>query len=221
MFLYFGAVIIPQLMNYLAHLLLAGPEAEWRLGGMLGDHVRGGDWRHYSPDVAAGILLHRAIDRATDTHPAVVGARRALPPPFRRFAGIILDVLFDHLLACGWSRYHPLPLPQFAAQNYRLLAQHHAELPASLQRFADHLIERDLLLGYRNTGTIDQVFVGLSQRLTRRNPLGSAGRLLSDGQRMIALQACFDQLLPDLQAFATEYRSTAIARVAQAQLGNN
>jgi len=38
------------------------------------------------------------IDAFTDMHPVLSEARGALPAPLRRYAGILMDVYFDHLL---------------------------------------------------------------------------------------------------------------------------
>ena len=92
-------------MNHLAHALLADAGGiEFALGSAMGDFVRG------RPDPAwplarqAGLRFHRAIDAFTDAHPEVVAARNQFTPPMRRYAGIVLDVWFDHLLVLKWDR---------------------------------------------------------------------------------------------------------------------
>ena len=87
-------------MNFLAHLYLTRGDDELMLGGLLGDYVRG--WRalsEYSPGVRDGIKLHRRIDRFTDHSREVKSLRRKFPKEFRRYAGIVIDLGFDHELA--------------------------------------------------------------------------------------------------------------------------
>jgi acyl carrier protein phosphodiesterase len=98
-------------MNHLAHVLLAGDDEALQLGGMLGDFVRGQpDPALFPAPVIRGIRLHRAIDSYTDGHPEVLAAKASLPPPYRRYAGILLDMWFDHLLARDFSHWSAQPL---------------------------------------------------------------------------------------------------------------
>jgi len=75
------------------------------LGSLIGDFVRGRIDPALPPKVRAGIALHRAIDAYTDAHADVAAARALFEPPFRRYAGILLDMWFDHLLARQWARF--------------------------------------------------------------------------------------------------------------------
>ena len=91
-------------MNYLAHAWLARHSDDAILGAMLGDFVHGQqallDW---PVPVREEIVRHRFIDRYTDSHPEVIAARARFGT-LRRYAGIALDVYFDHCLARGWAR---------------------------------------------------------------------------------------------------------------------
>ncbi|MDN5863131.1 MAG: ACP phosphodiesterase, partial [Salinisphaera sp.] len=102
-------------MNYLAHLYLAQRTGTSAAGALLGDFVRGRLAGGLPADVETGIRLHRRVDTYTDSHPEVVAARRSFDPPLRRYAGILIDLYFDHILACRWPQWHPDPLPEFAA----------------------------------------------------------------------------------------------------------
>lgn len=154
-------------MNYLAHTWLARHSDDALLGGLLGDFVHANvallDW---PPEVRSEILLHRRIDRYTDTHPAVTEMRAAFGD-LRRYAGIVLDVYFDHLLARDWSRWNDIPLTEFTARVYRVLEEHHAQLPPRLQRIAPHMAADDWLGSYRHRETVDSAIRGISTRLSR------------------------------------------------------
>ena len=91
-------------MNYLAHVHLAEPSAAGRFGALLGDFVKGAPDPELPPSVRRGILMHRRIDAHTDAHPVHRTSRRRFAGPRRRFAGIIVDVAYDHFLASAWSR---------------------------------------------------------------------------------------------------------------------
>ncbi|MGH8113592.1 MAG: ACP phosphodiesterase, partial [Rhodanobacteraceae bacterium] len=93
-------------MNHLAHALLADAGGtEFALGSALGDFTHGHPDPAWPAARQAGLRFHRAIDQFTDRHPEVVAARRLFQPPMRRYAGIVLDVWFDHLLVNGWDRF--------------------------------------------------------------------------------------------------------------------
>ena len=55
-------------MNFLAHLSLASGDSDLMLGGLFGDFVRGRRaLRNYPERVQEGIILHRYIDKRTDS----------------------------------------------------------------------------------------------------------------------------------------------------------
>jgi len=57
-------------MNFLAHAFLAGDDPALRVGGVVGDWIKGPLPGILSPDLARGVALHRAIDSFAETHPA-------------------------------------------------------------------------------------------------------------------------------------------------------
>lgn len=193
-------------MNHLAHALLAGDDAALRLGGMLGDFVRGAPEADWPAGVAAGIRLHRAIDAYTDAHPQVLAAKARLAPPFRRYAGILLDVWFDHLLARDFRRWSPVPLEAFSGDLRRLLAGHRAELPPGLARFLAYMQANDLPAAYARPEVVGRALAGIGQRLRRDNPLADALPVLE--AHGPALAGHFEAFFPDLLDFARAWPAT-------------
>ena len=191
-------------MNHLAHVLLAGDDAALKLGGMLGDFVHGSAAAlSLPPRVITGIRLHRAIDVHTDAHPEVLAAKACLPPPYRRYAGILLDMWFDHCLARDFSRWHAQPLPAWSAQLRALLQQHDAQLPPALRRFRDYMDAQQLPAGYADRAVLAQALAGIGQRLRRANPLATALPVLLAHEA--GLQRHFEAFFPQLQGFAREW----------------
>lgn len=187
-------------MNHLAHALLAGDDDALRLGGMLGDFVRGQPDPAWPAGVVAGIRLHRAIDVYTDAHPRVLAAKARLQPPYRRYAGILLDMWFDHCLARDFGRWSEIPLEAFSADLRRLLQTHADTLPPALQRFLVYMHTHDLPAGYAERATLSRALAGIGQRLTRDNPLHHAMPVLVE--QHADLQADFEAFFPELQRFA-------------------
>ena len=191
-------------MNHLAHTLLSGPDADVVLGGMLGDFWHGALDPGWPAGVRAGVALHRKIDVYTDSHPVVAAARAAFPPPWRRYAGIITDVYFDHRLVHEWDRYAREPLAEFSRRFIALLERNRDWLPADLNRFAMYFRAHDLFAAYAQRETIEQVLLGIGRRLKRANPLGATGPVL--WPRAGQLDEAFARFFPQLEAFAREVR---------------
>lgn len=193
-------------MNHLAHALLADPAGhEFALGSAEGDFVHGPPDPAWPVARQAGLRFHRAIDRYTDAHPEVVAARNLFVPPFRRYAGIALDVWFDRLLVRGWARYDAdEPLGRFAPRWLALLDGHAGELPAAQRRFLRWMHGHGLPAAYGDDATLAAVFDGIAHRLSRPSPMGAALPILQAHTRQ--LQRHFDAFFPDLLAHAATLR---------------
>ena len=192
-------------MNYLAHAWLARHSDEAILGGLLGDFVFGRsvlqDWR---PSVRIEIVRHRRIDRYTDEHPAVVEAR-ALFGGLRRYAGIVLDVYFDHRLARDWPRWNDESLHDFTARVYSVLREHRDELPPRLQAIAPRMAAHDWLGSYAVRGNVDGAVRGIATRLSRNgDKLVACLDLLRAHETRV--DAAFDAFFPDLVDAARRLR---------------
>ena len=194
-------------MNHLAHTLLAGDDEDLQLGGMLGDFVHGQpDPVLYSPRVIAGIRLHRAIDVYTDAHPEVLAAKAILPAPYRRYAGILLDMWFDHCLARDFQRWSGRSLSPYSNALRALLWRRDALLTPALRRFRGYMDGHGLPAGYADRAVLGHALAGIGQRLSRANPLDSALPVLVE--HAAELQACFEVFFPELRAFAREWIAT-------------
>jgi acyl carrier protein phosphodiesterase len=114
-------------VNYLAHLVIAeryGDDAGYLAGSLLPDFVRGRLPRVVGP-VARGVALHRWVDRLTDIDPIALRTRGRLRPTHGRFAGVLVDMLYDHCLARRFGDWSAVP---YAAA----IDRYHARLSAAL-----------------------------------------------------------------------------------------
>lgn len=183
-------------MNHLAHAWLAGDDDGMLVGSLLGDFWRGTVDPGWDLRVADGVRLHRRIDSFTDRHPAVVAARGLFEPPLRRYAGILLDVWFDHLLARDFEARCGLPLRTFADRVYAALARAPEHLPPAFRLFAARAAQFDVLVGYAESERLDGVFARLSERLSRANPIAHALPVLESLEAPLA--RAFEALWADL-----------------------
>lgn len=191
-------------MNHLAHALLSGAEPLVRLGGMLGDFLRGHIDPRLAEGVRRGVALHRAIDSFTDSHADIAAARRLFEPPYRRYAGILIDIWFDHLLARDFAIWSACPLPRFSDDLQTLLRAHDESLPEGLRRFSRYMRARNLPAAYAQRQMIGEVLQGVGTRLRHANPLASGLDAISRVEP--ELDALFQRFFPQLVAFAGQWR---------------
>ncbi|MEO8673687.1 MAG: ACP phosphodiesterase [Tahibacter sp.] len=187
-------------MNHLAHALLGGESPDLLLGSILGDFVHGPVPEDLRMGVRVGIRLHRAIDVYTDTHAITQAARAQFPAPYRRYAGIILDVWFDHLLARDFARWSAVPLASYSTQLIEILEAHAGELPTALAGYVRYMRRHGLPAAYAHKDAIAAALAGIGMRLSRANPLDSALNAIAPLEA--SLQRSFDEFFPELQEFA-------------------
>ncbi|PSJ44919.1 DUF479 domain-containing protein [Zobellella endophytica] len=185
-------------MNYLAHLHLAHLSHTSLPGALLGEFARG----TIDPDLPAalqtGIRLHRQIDSFTDAHPRHMGEVQALPSPFRRYGGIIMDMMFDHFLARHWPRYHPWPLADFIGYSHRQLVPD-AHWPPAMVTLVERLKQHRLLAQYERFDGIIRAIARIDGRFRRPTPLPRCAPLLR--ARYDKMEQAFLAFYPELQDF--------------------
>ena len=183
-------------VNFLAHLYLADTHDHCLAGALLGDFVKGKLIDQYSQHWLNSINFHRQIDRYTDNHAAIGKARQEFQPPYRRYAGIIIDLMFDHFLVRDWHRYSQQPLAEFEQRCYRQLANDAPHFPQPAQRLTQYLVDHKLLSGYGDLVTVNRALTGVGSRLTRANPLATAESAITTAYEQLDQQ--FQLFFPEL-----------------------
>lgn len=158
-------------MNFLAHALLAGNDPALIVGGVVGDWIKGGLPGALPDNLARGVALHRAIDSHAETHPAFRQSRARVSAERRRYAGVLVDIFYDHLLARYWADMHHQPLEVFCASVYRLIEERMHELPESSHLALRMMAREDWLSSYANIDDIADVLARMSRRARQPNPL--------------------------------------------------
>ncbi|TAA40389.1 ACP phosphodiesterase [Corallincola spongiicola] len=154
-------------MNFLAHLHIADVTNTSAVGAMMGDFIKGDQWRTLPQAQRIGVLLHRQVDSFTDSHPDVIQARQLFKLTRQRYTGILIDMLFDHLLAKQWHKFHPSSLTQFSQQQYRQLTATEPHWPEKMIDVCRRMAETDWLCSYQTPGTIKLALhkIGLRMRV--------------------------------------------------------
>ena len=190
-------------MNYLAHLYLSEPHEEAWLGSLMGDFVKGPLDGRYGSEITRAIAMHRKIDAFTDTHPVVLQSKSRMSTERRRYAGIMVDMFYDHFLARHWRDFHDEPLAEFTGRVYRVLERYQPILPERLQRMAPMMVQWDWLGSYADIGSIYTALNRMGQRLKREN------RLLNSADELVGnytqLETDFRAFLPDVLRYARDH----------------
>ena len=197
-------------MNYLAHFHLAEQSSEGLVGSLLGDFVKGRLDGRFAESVRRGIALHRAIDSFTDAHPLHLQSRNRISRARRRYAGIIIDVCYDHFLCRRWTDYSSESLDCFTERVYTALRDHYGDLPQQLQRIVTRMIADDWLASYAALENIGRALEGIARRIERRNPL--AGAVAEIENNYAALDGDFQRFFPRLEAETPRILSTLVLR---------
>ena len=199
-------------MNFLAHAFLAEPHPEAVLGSLMGDFVKGPLTGRFSPELERALAQHRAVDSFTDAHPVVRASRARVAPPHRRFAGIVVDMYYDHFLARDWDALADEPLATFTARVYGVLLAHEARLPERLRRVAPSMVRLDWLGSYRQVESVHAALDRMGERLRRGNGLLGAGA--AQMAQYSALEADFRVFFPELVRFARAHGEPVDGRAA-------
>ncbi|MBF2760568.1 MAG: DUF479 domain-containing protein [Ectothiorhodospiraceae bacterium AqS1] len=190
------------ILNFLVHALLSPDDDEILTGNTCADFIRGPLPETTPPKIKAGIRLHRLIDHHADRHPAFHSAKATIAAPRRRYAGVILDVFYDHCLYRNWASHSTTEFDAFVEKTCHRIGLTSSALPIRDQAQRERLqrmVESRWLRVYSHRAGLDRVFEGLA----RRSRYG--GDLLADAAQDLedhypTIERSFLYLMPDLQA---------------------
>lgn len=189
-------------MNFLAHIYLSGKDEEVMIGNFIADSIKGKKYLNFPEGIQKGIILHRAIDSYTDTHPLVRKGASRLFKNYRHYSGVIVDIFYDHFLASNWKEYSDTPLEKFIADFYILLKNNYSILPSPIQRFLPYMIQDNWLLSYATLEGIERILYQMNQRT---GDISKMDKAVIDLQEHYAVyQKEFQDFFPQLQNYARE-----------------
>lgn len=152
-------------MNYLAHLYLSFGNDEILVGNFIADRVKGRQVLDFPPGIQTGIRLHRLIDSFTDHHPMVEISKSRIRARYHKFAGIVIDMYYDHYLAANWNNYSGQPLLHFARNSYKTLFRYYFIIPPRLRRILPWMAAGNWLVSYGEVDNIGLALKGLTTRI--------------------------------------------------------
>ena len=187
-------------MNFLAHALLSPDDDEIRAGNVCADLIKGRVDGVVPPGIAVGIALHRAIDRFADRHHAFKSCLRYVAAPRRRYAGVIVDIFFDHCLARCWTDYSTVSLDAFVEHVCTQVERQADVIPVRDRARFERMLESRWLGLYATRAGLDRAFAGLARRARFGRQLQEAATDLDRHYPMI--ESSFHVLMPAMREHA-------------------
>jgi len=183
-------------MNVLAHIYLSGDSDEIIIGNYIGDYVKGRDYLKYPEQVRRGIILHRHIDDFTDKHPVVHRSKILFTRKYHKYAGVVVDIIYDYYLTREWDTYSRRPIESLTYQFYRAMVNNYDILPPKVKDRFPFFIINNWIESYRTTKGIKQVLSILSKRSSLPSESKYAIKILK--KNYYSLEEDFMEFFPQL-----------------------
>ena len=150
--------------------------------------------------------MHRAVDAYTDSHPEWRKSRNRLSPGRRRYAGIIVDVFYDHFLARNWETFSSNgdSLDEFVARCHADLRKRRDVTPPEVLPIFKRMADEDWLGSYLEMEGIAQALNRISLRSPVLGPV--RGSIVELERNYAGIEADFLAFYPDLIAYAATLR---------------
>lgn len=184
-------------MNFLAHIHLSGDDKDLRLGNFIADAVRGKAYQEFPLSIQRGILLHRKIDHFTDNHPTFRRHCRLLYADHGHYARVIMDVLYDHLLANHWEDFHEQNLEDFAQTFFTEIEAQHELLPTKMQGMFQIMKKQNWLVQYKTVEGLTHILYHMSKRTAFTSNFTTAVEILTNNPTDLLTE--FTSFYTDLQ----------------------
>jgi acyl carrier protein phosphodiesterase len=191
-------------MNFLAHAYLSPDNKKVMLGNFIGDFIKGRQaLSQFDYEIIRGVELHRAIDEFTDNHPVVHESKHRLRSKYRHYAGVIVDVFYDHFLAVHWKKFHPRTLEKFSSDTYRTIESFSDILPLRFKQMLPYMVKGNWLMNYAKISGIQQTLSGMASRTPYDSKMESASEDLREHYEDFNNE--FKIFFPELKRFADEW----------------
>ncbi len=158
--------------------------------------------------VAKGVVLHREIDRYTDTHATVGLSKDRLRHKYRHYSGVITDMYFDHFLVNNFHDYHQQPVADFCAHHYQNLQSFMPQMPEKAQNMLPYMIRGNWLLNYGKLEGLHRALTGMSRRTRFDSKMDEAIQDLV--AHYADFKSEFQSFFPELDRHISQFREDLI-----------
>ena len=146
----------------------------------MGDYVKGKNYLLFPEQVKKGIVIHRDIDTFTDMHAITRRSKQLVAGKYHKYAGIIIDIFYDHFLAAFWDDFSTLPLGDFVSRTYDLLKRNYKVLPDAIKRWFPTFLENNWMMAYQTVDGIELVLERMAANTSLPNHSEYAVEVLRD-----------------------------------------
>jgi acyl carrier protein phosphodiesterase len=126
--------------------------------------VKGKNIDGYPAEVKKGILLHRCIDSFTDGHAITRSSKKIVADKYGLYAGIVVDIYYDHFLSANWHLYSKIPLREYIRDRYSMLDSGFSMFPTGVKSWFPYFIKSNWLETYTSLAGLNMVFKRMSHR---------------------------------------------------------
>jgi acyl carrier protein phosphodiesterase len=189
-------------MNFLAHIYLSGENEQIRIGNFIADWIKGSEFKKFPEDIQKGILIHRSIDSYTDSHPTVRKSKNRFSEKYHKYAGVLIDVFYDHFLAMDWDTFSPVPLQDYNNRVKASLLKEIQCFPADLQDFIPKFMNFGWMDLYVSIDGIDKVLRGMVSNTSLPDKTDDAIRIFRENYSDFRLE--FYDYFPQLMHYVEE-----------------
>jgi len=191
-------------MNFLAHLYLSGENEEVITGNFIADHVKGDSVMKYNDGIQSGIRLHREIDAFTDSHPVFLKTRERLNGNYRKYAGVVADMFYDHFLSADWKTYSDESLEGFTDRMHSIIIKRFPVLPDKSQRFIAYMKKFNWFTGYGTFEGLGRALNGMAIRTPFKSGMENAVQDLKAHYHLYREE--FQQFFPEIIDYTIQRR---------------
>lgn len=167
-------------MNFLAHIYLSGDNDLIKIGNFMADGIRGKQFESFPSEIQKGIILHRAIDTYTDAHPIFRQSTKKLHEKYHHYAGVIIDVFYDHFLAKNWKAYSDENLDDFVKKFYDSLTENHSVLTERTLHLMPIMFRENWLVSYQTIEGIHHILTQMDRRTKNTSKMQFASNELKE-----------------------------------------
>ncbi|RDI05468.1 ACP phosphodiesterase [Flavobacterium sp. AG291] len=188
-------------MNFLAHIYLSGDNDLIKIGNFMADGIHGKP-DNFPTDVQKGIMLHRAIDTYTDAHPVFRQGTKRLHARYHHYAGVIMDIFYDHFLAKNWSDYHNQPLLDYTLAFYKSLEENYEMLTEKTKVLMPYMVQYNWLASYATIEGIGRILTQMDNRTKNKSGMRTSVDELQEFYKEYETE--FTAFFEDIQVFVKE-----------------
>jgi acyl carrier protein phosphodiesterase len=194
-------------MNYLAHFYLSDNQPDLLVGNFIADQVKGKQIELLPSGIAHGVKLHRFIDDFTDHHPVVEQSKMRLRNRYRKYAGVIVDIYYDHFLASLWNNFSNQNLKDFSQSVYNELDKYTHHMPAICSDLIlPTMKNQNWLCSYATFSGIERSLIGLSRRASFESNMQYAIEELKQDYDLFKYE--FQLFIPELSEAINNFQNT-------------